>query len=202
MNIFRIFKKPNAEIYIAEAEQYCSSNYIPPVDLETERTTVKYSICIPKNDYLEDALKNSDEQADCRDPQEYSRRYSLNTDDLLRSLNLKTETTFVEKLREHIRNRHMRESAVYKAAQVDRRLFSKIINNRSYAPSKDTCIALALALQLNQDDFSDLLNRAGYTLSRSNRRDLIIEFVLHKRIYDLNTVNEILYHMGEKTLGR
>ena len=202
MNIFRIFKKPNAEIYIAEAEQYCSSNYIPPVDLETERTTVKYSICIPEDDYVEDAAVDSAEETNYSNAHDFSCRYSLNTDDLLRSLKLRTETTFAEKMCEHIRNKHMRESTVYKAAQVDRRLFSKIINNRIYTPSKDTCIALALALQLNQDDFSDLLNRAGYTLSRSNRRDLIIEFVLHKGIYDLNKVNEILYHMGEKTLGR
>jgi hypothetical protein len=202
MNIFRTFKKPNAAIYFVEAEQYCSSNYISPVIPDVKQPAIKYSICVPKNDCIEDAVVDSAEESNYSNAHNFSRRYNLNTDDLLHSLNLKAETTFVEKLREHIRNKHMRESAVYKAAQVDRRLFSKIINNRIYAPSKDTCIALALALQLNQNDFSDLLNRAGYTLSRSSRRDLIIGFVVHKGIYDLNTVNEILYHMGEKTLGR
>lgn len=197
MNIFQFFKKTSAEIYFAEAEQYCSSNYVPPAAKVSE-LQVKYSICIPEEDFSE--------PSDYIDISVPSRKYSINTEDLLRSLKsglAKTiEGTFVDKLREHIQEKHLRESSVYKAAQIDRRLFSKITKNRHYNPSKDTCIALAFALKLGAEEFLDLLSRAGYTLSHSNRRDVIIEFVVHKEIYDVNTVNEILYHMGEKTLGR
>ena len=96
----------------------------------------------------------------------------------------------------------MRDSDVYKAANIDRRLFSKIASDRTYKPSKDTCIALALALRLSIDDANDILSRAGYTLSHSSKRDVVIEYFFRERVYDLNDMNEVLYRLGQKPLGR
>ena len=67
MSIFRTFKKPSAEIYFTEAEQYCSSNYIPPAVPESESIVVKYSICIPEPDYVEEVVEDSDEQIDYKE---------------------------------------------------------------------------------------------------------------------------------------
>lgn len=60
------------------------------------------------------------------------------TSRVLRDLENSTNMTFVDKLLEHISKRHMRDSDVYRAAQVDRRLFSKIVSDREYKPAKDT----------------------------------------------------------------
>ena len=119
-----------------------------------------------------------------------------------RALDNNTNMSFVDKMLEYIKEGHMRDSDVYKAANIDRRLFSKIASDRTYKPSKDTCIALALALRLSIDDANDILSRAGYTLSHSSKRDVVIEYFFRERVYDLNDMNEVLYRLGQKPLGR
>ena len=93
-----------------------------------------------------------------------------------------------------------KDSDIYKKAGIDRKLFSKIRSNPNYHPSKNTIIALALALQLNPDETEDLLSTGGYSLSDSSISDLIITYFLEKNIYDLFTVNAALDHYNQKTL--
>ena len=110
--------------------------------------------------------------------------------------------TFVEQLLILIDRRGVKDSKVYKAAQIDRRLFSKMVSDRQYKPAKDTAIALALALKCSLEEADDLLERAGYTLSRSSRRDLMLEYFFREKIYDITLINMILYQMDQKILGR
>ena len=91
---------------------------------------------------------------------------------------------------------------VYKAAGIDRRLFSKIQNDSEYQPSKDTCIMLALALKLEEDKAKDLLSSAGYSLSKSSKRDLILEYFFRMNEFDIDIVNGVLEKLGVKTLGK
>ena len=120
----------------------------------------------------------------------------------LRALEEHTDRSFVEKMLEHINRKRLRDADVYKAAQVDRRLFSKIVSDREYRPAKDTCVALCLALHLSLQQTNDLLSRAGYTFSHSSKRDVILEFFFREGVYDLNDANEILFDLGQKLLGR
>ncbi len=110
--------------------------------------------------------------------------------------------TFVNKLLFYIKEKNFTEPEVYKAAQIDRRLFSKIICNQNYKPSKDTVLAFIFALRLNLNEGKDLLERAGYTLSHSIRRDIILEYFIKERVYNLSNINAFLYHMSEKIIGR
>lgn len=112
------------------------------------------------------------------------------------------EKTFRDLLFDLIRKRGVRDSQVYKKAQLDRRLFSKIAGDRNYRPAKDTVLALALALECSLEEAGGLLKSAGYLLSHSSRRDIMIEYLFKEKIYDLTTANIILDRMGEKIIGR
>ena len=112
------------------------------------------------------------------------------------------DLSFVDAVRLLIGQSGRTEAEVYKAAGLDRRLFSKIMNDPSYKPSKDTAVCLALALRLPLSQANDLLSRAGYTLSHSIRRDIVIEYFFRKRVYDLMTVNLTLDRLTLRTLGR
>ena len=132
------------------------------------------------------------------------RKYNFSTgvDALLRNLDKATNKTFVDALITHINKKGLRDSEVYKAAQIDRRLFSKIMSDRQYKPSKDTAIAIALALKLTLSEATDMLSRAGYTFSHSNKKDIIVEYFFRERIYKLDDINEVLYNLGQKIIGR
>lgn len=112
------------------------------------------------------------------------------------------DDTFQQHLFKLIDARGLKDSYVYKRAEIDRRLFSKIRSNTYYKPKKLTVVSLCLALELNMDESADLLKRAGYALSESSRQDLIIRYCIEHEIYDRMTVNDILLHYDQPLLTK
>ena len=90
---------------------------------------------------------------------------------------------------------------VYKRANLDRKLFSKLRSDPEYRPSKRTAVALCVALELSLADTQMLLARAGYTLSASSRADQIITYYIEQRNFDLFELNATLFAFHEPHLG-
>lgn len=93
------------------------------------------------------------------------------------------------------------DAQVYKRANIDRKLFSKIRKGQGYMPSKRTILALAIALELSLNETEDLLKRAGYALSHSNKFDVIVEFFIVSRRFDIFEINQVLFKYDQPLLG-
>lgn len=112
------------------------------------------------------------------------------------------EESFSTMLLRLIDEKGLKDSEVYKRANIDRRLFSKIRGDEEYVPSKKTAIAFCMALHLELEEAKKLLAAAGYALSASSRFDLIVMYLMEKNEYNVQFANIVLEDYGEGTLSR
>ena len=118
----------------------------------------------------------------------------------LDELTAQLEESFSESVLRLIKKSGATDAQIYKKANISRKLFSKIRNNKHYKPSKKTALALAIALELNLDETKDLIGRAGFALSHSNLSDIIIEYFIKHEEYDTYQIDAVLFEFDKSTL--
>ena len=107
-----------------------------------------------------------------------------------------TESSFAEYLRSLLTECGEKDSAVYNRAQISRQLFHKILNRKDYQPTKSTVIQLALGLRLDLVKTRKLLEKAGYSLTRSSKADLVVQYFIEHGEYSVITINTALFDSG------
>lgn len=209
--IHRFFRGTRTEQLSDSALSFCRRNYVEPPKPKYEPPAERFSIASHKSaDKSQSSVQYSLELDDLkpdtsREKIDDTPRYSLASDkisNLEKQVEESLLPTFTDLLVKHINTKGLRDTAVYRAAQMDRRLFSKIMSDRDYRPSKDTVLALIFALQLDYAESSELLESAGYLLSHSSKRDLILEYFIRERIHDLIDINLVLDKLGVRIIGR
>lgn len=112
-----------------------------------------------------------------------------------------TEDTFQQRLFKLIDESGMDDVTVYKKANIDRKVFSRIRCKEDYKPKKKTAVAFAIALKLDMPTMLDLLSRAEIAFSPSNKFDLIITYFITNKNYDIFEINAALFKYGQPILG-
>lgn len=122
---------------------------------------------------------------------------SLSLDDYIKG----KDAGFTETLLSLIQARGLKNSTVYKKANISKQHFSKLVNDPNAKPSKPTALALAIALELDIEGTKDLISRAGYALTNSSTFDLIIQYFIEHEQFNVIEINIALYEFDQTFLG-
>jgi hypothetical protein len=170
---------------------------IQEIQLNQLEETLHSRLSIRRKEVEESCAPVCMASAPCVQEQPDGAAFSEGLDDLL----AKTDAGFSETLLKLIDRTGKKDSEIYKRANIDRKIFSKIRCNKDYRPSKKTALAFAIALRLDLAETAKLLKTAGFTLSNSYRFDVIIEYFIVNGIYDIFKINEVLLEFDEELLG-
>ena len=98
--------------------------------------------------------------------------------------------------------RGLKDADVYRRANIDRKLFSKIRCDPDYHPKKKTAVALAIALELSMEETVELLGKAEWALTSASKFDIIVTYFIRNKHYDIvGEINPVLFSYDQPTLG-
>lgn len=180
--VFQAVRDYIDETYVDELREYDRSNYPVRGEMLSE-SQVHYAPAVKYSPLLK--------------PTGAELMESASLDELVKDV----EASFSQHLFRLIDEKGKTDPEVYKKANLDRKLFSKIRNNVNYKPKKETALALAIALELNLDETRDFIGRAGYALTHSSIADIIVEYYILQRCYDIHQINITLFQFEQPLIG-
>ena len=83
-----------------------------------------------------------------------------------------------------------------------KQVISAMQKNSNYHPAKFVAVTICIVLELDLDETLDLLERAGYTLSRSRKADVVIRACIENGIRDYEKIDKKLEENGCEELRK
>lgn len=113
----------------------------------------------------------------------------------------KDNLEFVETVRKYQNETNTDDDTLILDGNLSTKLFNNLVTNKDYIPSKNVCLAFAIAMKLDEKETIKLLKSCGYQLVKSNLLDLIVDFYINQKLFNVYKINNALFNYNLSPLG-
>ena len=113
----------------------------------------------------------------------------------------KQDRSFADMCEWWCEQKNISKKEFYNRANINKSMFWGMKHHPEQIPKKTNALACVIGLRLNYDQAIDLLSRAGMTLSKYYETDLIVEYFIREKNYDIDEINALLYQKDLSLLG-
>ena len=113
----------------------------------------------------------------------------------------KPENTFGNTIKRLMDKEGLSVSDLCSRMRLDHRLLTAVTDVPDFIPSKQDVLAICFALEIKWEDAIKLMYKCGYIFSDEEKYDLTNEYLMRKKVYDIDKINDVLDHFGFPTYG-
>lgn len=108
--------------------------------------------------------------------------------------------TFPELVYHYMDKKGMETKDVYQNANLSRQDFSRI-TKLGAKPKRETIYSVAIGLQATWEETTKLLSSVGYAFRKNSKFDVILQYCIKNKVYEVAKINTALDSYGQKTLA-
>lgn len=126
--------------------------------------------------------------------------FKTNANTGYKSIN-KSNETFINTIRLIQKKKNISDEDLAFRSNFTPEDLNKVLSLQDILPTKNVCFALAVGLEANKEEFTEIIKSIGFDSIKDDMSGLVTAYYLEKKEFDIFKINRVLFNYDVRPLG-